>query len=139
MKRTDSARDLYRYLRDFTGFVYQNSTCPDKVELQKSMSKYVSKIRADIRKLSGEDPIEFPLTSNFRKHWDVDDDPSYTEYGILADMGDDEDVEQYIRDVVYIPEWSSPYDCTGRPFTMWCHWKRTPAGIAVVHRVCYDI
>ena len=94
----------------------------------------------------GSDPLRFSLRQHYfselnrcgvspwRTHytdWD-----SWKNYAVFADHGfTDAEIESILED-----EWieiHSAYDCTGKPFTHYVHWQRTPAGIAVV--VCMGL
>lgn len=86
------------------------------------------------------DPLSKPLTQEFRTIFD--EEGGYTEYGIVEEDGTettDEEIEEYIERCIKLPEINSPYDCTGQHFTRWVDYKRTPAGIAIVHSVGMDI
>ena len=63
----------------------------------------------------------------------------YKEYMIIDGNMTDNEVEEWIKDELYIPIVHSMYDCTGRWFTSSYHWKRCIAGIAIVHCVCCDV
>lgn len=63
------------------------------------------------------------------------------QYGFFngADM-DDDDVREYIDDNIRIRPPYSPYDCTGRPFTMYINWHRNPTGlISFVNHIGLDV
>lgn len=107
-------------------------------------------MKRQLRKAQKEnnDPLRWPLRNHFFSElavclppsavWRVHytDWDSWKKYAIFADNGySDEDIEEILKD-----EWveiHSPYDCTGKPFTHYVHWKRCPAGIAVV--VCMGL
>ena len=86
------------------------------------------------------DPLAKPMTQEFRTLFD--EEGGYTEYGIVEEDGTettDEEIEEYIEKCIKLQEINSPYDCTGQHFTRWVDYKRTPAGIAIVHSVGMDI
>ena len=63
----------------------------------------------------------------------------WTEYGLFdgAGMGDGE-VQEVIDEMRY--RVYSPYDCTGKPYTVWISWHRNPSGlISYIHRVGLDV
>lgn len=142
MSRNDHIRSLYHYMNDSVSFVLNNSTCTDPVKLRKSMQKLVRYYRDQIKSyyLERPDRLAKPLTEDSRFRYD-DDGEGYTEYLILPEDGytSDEEIRDYLDEYVKLPEICSPYDCTGKCFTMWISWKRTKAGIAVVHRVGLDV
>lgn len=65
-------------------------------------------------------------------------DDSVTEFAIARDCDwTDDDLRDLVND-----EWirvTGPYDCTGKWFTRNFHWKRTPAGVALIHTKGLDI
>lgn len=79
--------------------------------------------------------------------WDVPrrryDEESYLEYGFYQGMEEmtDAEINEFFNEsvAICIPGWMD-WDCTGRPFTVWLHWKRNPNGdVSFIHRVGYDI
>lgn len=103
---------------------------------------YVRKFRDEIKRLERTcvDPLEKPLTEAFRTLYD--EEGGYKEYGILPEDGTpttDDEIREYIEDNIKLPPIYSPFDCTGRHFTRWVDYKRTPAGIAIIHSVGMDI
>lgn len=85
------------------------------------------------------DPLAKPLTEEFRVLYD--EEGGYKEYAVLAEDGptSDDEIEDFIKYHVLLPEINSPYDCTGQHFTRWVYWKRKPAGIVIIHSVGLDI
>lgn len=104
------------------------------------------KVRADTKReyrakaKRFHDPLAKPLTEEPRTWYDPERDyESMSEYGIdpsLSDMTDDELREYFEEQEIHI---NSPYDCTGKIFTRWISWKRTPAGVSWVHRKGLDV
>jgi len=84
------------------------------------------------------DKLAASIREQPRCNWHSDGD-GYTEYAIWDGNMDDVEVEERIRDELYIPMVNSIYDCTGRFFTLWYDWKRCKAGIVVKHCVCLDV
>lgn len=63
---------------------------------------------------------------------------SWYEYCIFQDDGEtDEEIQDYVDSLVLHNY--SQYDCTGKPFTRWTHWKRVPAGIVIIHALGLDV
>ena len=86
---------------------------------------------------SGDDPLTYPLTVKTRFWAAADDYEGVTEYGIetsLIDAGDDE-IKKFINSL----EIHSAYGCSGKLVTSWISWKRTPVGVAIVHRKTLDV
>ena len=103
------------------------------------------KVRADTKRQYRaiakycHDPLAKPLTEAPRTRQDPDDWESMTEYGIdpgLSDYTDDELREFFAEQEIRI---LSPYDCTGKVFTRWITWKRTPVGVSWIHRKGLDV
>lgn len=68
-----------------------------------------------------------------------EDGEGWKEYGFFeAEDMTDEEINEYVEAMRV--EIHSPYDCTGKAFTMWIDWHRNPCGwISVVHRLCLDV
>ena len=108
--------------------------------------KYTEKIREELKRIDRNyiDPLQKPLTEDWRTY--VDDrgiDASGYDYRIKKvenpDEWTDDDIEEYIMCEVGYPPICGPYDCTGKRFTMWTSFKRTPAGIVMIHRWGTDL
>lgn len=89
------------------------------------------------------DPLRVPLTGGWRHVYD-DDYEGGKHFCLLPDRPEDpytdDEIREYIEDSdVYYGRVNSPYDCTGKRFTRWISWKRTPAGIALIHSWGLDI
>ena len=143
MKRTDSFRSIYETMIRMKKFIIENSGIKDPVELQKAMKPMIREYRDQINRINRHrvDPLEKPLTVEFRARYDEDGE-GCREYGILPEDGTettDEEIREYIRDYIELPEINSPYDCTGKRFTRWVDYKRTPAGIVIIHAIGLDI
>lgn len=107
-------------------------------EYGRDSDKYKHMKRAAKKALNRGETICPTLTEEARVRYSYDDE-FWTEYGFLSgtDYSDDE-VCEIIDDMRY--RICSPYDCTGKPFTMWIDWHRNPTGlISYVHRVGLDV
>lgn len=81
--------------------------------------------------LCGKDP--------WRRVYKKDDWESWYEYVIMPDWeGEPDEVIQEAVDELEVNIYS-PYDCTGKPFSSWIHWKRTKAGVVIVRHMCLDV
>ena len=143
MKRTDSFRSIYETMITLKGFILENSTCKNPVELQKAMRDMIHGYREQLHRINSHrvDPLEKPLTKEFRVRYDEDGE-GCKEYGILPEDGTettDDEIREYIKDYIELPPINSPYDCTGKRFTRWVDYKRTPAGIVIIHATGLDI
>ena len=81
--------------------------------------------------LCGKDP--------WRRIYREDNPESWYEYTIMPDFEEesDEEMQRSIDELeVHI---CSPYDCTGKPFTRFVHWKRTKAGVVIVRHMSIDV
>lgn len=89
--------------------------------------KHKVNVRAAMKKV--RDPLLFPLTKESRIHYPKDDYESWTEYGIYEDKGYSYEELKEFFDEQYV-DVRCDYSPTGRPYTRYIHWKRTPIGIA---------
>lgn len=96
-----------------------------------------------------------PLSASMRDHqwrdfWLCDKDPwrrvwnnddcweSWREYTIMPDCGwSDTDIQHSVDELEVTT--GSAYDCSGKPFSRFIHWKRTKAGIVIVRHMSIDI
>ena len=111
---------------------------------EKEVRKMFKKILAErVRKESSIDPYQISLKENSRKFVKLYD--GYIEYGFRKLYDEersmsDQELEKLVYDEYAIPEWHSPYDCTGRPFTEFISVHRNPCGlISIIHHVGYDV
>ena len=90
-----------------------------------------------------------PLTARGRVRWDEGDYcDSYTEYGFLSSSSGkpldgnkytDEEIREFIDDSMVMRIYS-PYDCTGKAFTVGVDWHRNPSGlISYKHYIGFDV
>ena len=111
---------------------------------EKEVRKMFKKILAErVRKESSIDPYQISLKENSRKFVKLYD--GYIEYGFRKLYDEersmsDQELEKLVYDEYAIPEWHSPYDCTGKPFTEFISVHRNPCGlISIIHHVGYDV
>lgn len=111
---------------------------------EKEVRKMFKKILAErVRKESSIDPYQISLMENSRKFVKLYD--GYIEYGFRKLYDEersmsDQELEKLVYDEIAIPEWHSPYDCTGRPFTEFISVHRNPCGlVSIVHHIGYDV
>ena len=88
---------------------------------------------------SGSDPLEKSLREEWRSYCPENDYETMYEYGILelCEADTDEDIEDYVKSLEVHN--TSPYDCSGKMCTRWISWRRTPVGLAIVHKLCLDV
>ena len=112
----------------------------DEKEVRRTFKKIVSE---RVRKESVGDPYQISLMVKPRKFVKLYD--GYIEYGIYELEEDqkslsDQELEKLVYDEYAIPEWHSPYDCTGRPFTEFISVHKNPCGmISIIHHVGFDV
>lgn len=135
-RRYDHVRSLYEVFHEMEKIVAEHGN-PDKIpELR---HKYMLKIREELKRADRyvKDPLEKPLTEEWRGQIDEEYGEDGKDYRILpvSDPDDwtDEEIEEYIMDEVGYPPICSPYDCTGKRFTAWTSWSRQPIGIVMIH------
>ena len=112
----------------------------DEKEVRRTFKKIVSE---RVRRENVGDPYQISLMEKPRKFVKLYD--GYIEYGIYELEEDqkslsDQELEKLVYDEIAIPEWYSPYDCTGKPFTEFISVHRNPCGlISIIHHVGYDV
>lgn len=111
---------------------------------EKEVRRTYKKIMAErVRKESVGDPYQISLMVKPRKFAKLYD--GYIEYGMYELDEDqkslsDQELQELVYDEFAIPEWHSPYDCTGRPFTEFISVHRNPCGlVSIVHHIGYDV
>ena len=83
----------------------------------------------------GYDPLAKSLREESRFLYRHDGESMY-EYGLAKWLDwTDDDIQRAVRDM----ERHSVYDCSGKMCTRWISWKRTPAGVAIVHAMVLDV
>lgn len=66
------------------------------------------------------------------------DGESWIEYVIFEDCGEsDDEIREYVASLERYNY--GLYDCTGKPFTRWIHWRRVLAGIVIIHALALDV
>lgn len=136
-KDIELASEIEKYFR-------ANSPATEE-QINKWRGREIRRIRDKIAKIDWEfpDPLEKPLTERWRGIMDDECGEFGYDYRIFPtenpDDWTDDDIEEYIRCEVGYPPINSPYDCTGRRFTMWTNWSRQPIGIVMVHRWGLDV
>lgn len=109
-------------------------------EVRRTFKKVVSE---RVLKESVGDPYQISLMVKPRKFVKLYD--GCIEYGIYELDEDqkslsDQELQELVYDEFAIPEWHSPYDCTGRPFTEFISVHRNPCGlVSIVHHIGYDV
>ena len=112
----------------------------DEKEVRRTFKKIVSE---RVRRENVGDPYQISLMEKPRKFVKLYD--GYIEYGIYELEEDqkslsDQELQKLVYDEHAIPEWHSPYDCTGKPFTEFISVHRNPCGlISIIHHVGYDV
>lgn len=134
MSQRDMLREIYELMlmlmKDYKG---------DKKD--PTFTKWIKRERDKIRSINAyfEDPLEKPMSKEWRHRYDEDGEGG-VDYIFVEDCGEtDEEIEDFVMYSVGYPPICSPYDCTGRRFTCGVDWKRTPGGIAIVHRWALDV
>lgn len=101
-------------------------------------------------KVAHNDPFEKSLRDHrWREFWLCGTDPwrrvyrddgeSWYEYVIMPDFKEESD-EEMQRNIDELKiEINGPYDCTGKPFSSYIHWKRTKAGVVIIRHMSLDI
>ena len=143
-------------LRRYEKVVIAMDVMANTVELIKKLNVdpelvkwYTDEQKKYIRKCLREIDRDFPdpLAKSIREGWrSIYEDKfgeSGTDFRIMpVEDGDDwtdEEIEEYIMDEVGCPPINSPYDCTGKKFTWYVDFKRTPAGIVMIHSWSVDV
>lgn len=107
------------------------------MELTKQQKRSIGRVFAKAKQWKKD-----PLANSIRREWrhsyskDGEEVYAYTIFDYLAHESD-EYINKFVED--YRIRINSPYDCTGKMFTMFLHWSRQPAGVVVVHEMGYDI
>lgn len=134
MSRYDRLRTEFEKLK------WAKDEIPQSVR-NKSVQEFVRMTRQNIHGLT--DALKDRLEKSISEDWRtliVNDGEGGVDYIIFQDDGEsDEEIQEYVDEEVGYAPINSPYDCTGRPFTWDKHWKRTPAGIVVIHRWAIDV
>lgn len=95
--------------------------------------KYVNKYHAD--------RLSVPVLNNKNVWRTVSDDngETGTDFIIIPDNGEtEEDIKEIVYDSVFCGYGDLLIDCTGKRCTRSWGYRRTPCGIAIIHRWCFD-
>lgn len=111
-------------------------------EYGRDSDKYKNMKRAAKKSLNRGDDYEWdsmidsPRSGCGDDNWDT-----MVQYGFFDGHNkSDADVREFIDEYIRIRPPYSPYDCTGRPFTMYVHWHRNPSGlISFVNHIGLDV
>ena len=142
LRRYEKIKDLMETEREMKELVRKHG---DPMRVDDIHNVYVRKIRDELKRIDRyyQDPLEKPLTSEWRTQVDDEYGEDGKDYRILVvkdpDDWTDEDIEEYIMDKVGYPPINSPYDCTGKRFTAWTSWSRQPIGIVMIHSWGLDV
>lgn len=130
----DTLRDQFEWLITVKEMCDEAGTCREKRQ------KHIRAIRDRIHELYNDDPLEKSLMAEEWRHYVREDGEGGADYIIFKDCGEtDDEIQKYVDEEIGYPPINSPYDCTGQRFTWDKHWKRTPAGIVIVHRWALDV
>ena len=96
------------------------------------------KMKQDIRLhyMVQTDKLAKSIRETWRRIWTGNE--SWCDYRILEDSSLTDDQLDEFAESIKVHNYSA-YDCTGRPFTCWVHWKRVPAGIVFIHAMAIDV
>lgn len=84
-----------------------------------------------------DDPLAKSLREESRFYYKNDGESMY-EYGLANWLHwKDDDIQRAVRDMERHN--TTPYDCSGKMCTCWISWKRTKAGVAIVHYMTLDV
>lgn len=112
------------------------ATCWTDILKQKRYRKALSKI---MRKKGRCDSLSRSLREEPRFCYPYEDGETVIEYGFLP--GDNNYTEEDLKEIIddMWMEINSPYDCTGKWFSISIRFKKTPVGIAYVHKKGMDV
>lgn len=143
-RRYDDLRKDIELANEIEQYIRTNSPATEE-QINGWRKKEIRRIRDKIAQIDREfpDPLEKPLTERWRGTIDEDCGESGYDYRILPtenpDDWTDDDIDEYIMCEVGYPPINSPYDCTGKRFTMWTSWSRQPIGIVMIHAWGLDV
>lgn len=132
MSRNGILRNKFSFLKLIKEVVKKSGT-----EMQNG--RHIAEIRREIKALYSEDPLALPMTEEWRHQFSRDGELG-VDYKIYPDIWkNDEEIQSFVDENIGYTPYYSQYDCTGRPFTYDKYWKRTPAGIVIIHRWGLDV
>lgn len=129
LKSYNDVRDMYASMHRTAQITGQPLTQDDYDEMRRSARV--------VYRRPAYDPLQRPLTDGWRTHSD-DNGESGTDYRILREYPDqpwtDDEIEEYVLDSeVYYGRGRYDFDCSGERFTRSWDYRRTPAGIVLLH------
>ena len=104
--------------------------------ISKTRARRLARLMYEAENRREREQIKAPLYACDRVRYN--DDDTRTEYGFFVGTGwTDDEIKEELELMKY--EINSPYDCTGRPYTIIIKWHRNPSGlISYVHWIGYD-
>ena len=135
MSTREMLRGKYGWIAELKRFAAEN-----KIDDRK-MTDAIRRERKEIHRieLDQTDPLFVSMKDGWR-HGISEDGETGFDYCICQDCGESVDeIREWAECEVGYPEINSPYDCTGRRFTMYILVKKVPVGFAVVHRWALDV
>lgn len=101
------------------------------------MARLKRHYREILRRVQSEDYLTQSLQDGMVRVCYEENGEYSTEYMILKGEYTPHDIHEIVDS-----HWmtvNSPYDCTGRPFTVDIHAKQTPVGLVFIHRMGLDV
>lgn len=124
------------------GAVWNTALAYFAEEYGRDSDKYRNMKRAAKKDLNCGDNYEWgSLVDSPRSGCGGDDLDTMVQYGFFdGHKMSDADVREFINEYIRIPLPYSPYDCTGRLFTVYVSWHRNPTGlISFVNHIGIDV
>lgn len=81
------------------------------------------------------------LIDSWHRHYDTECGEYWKEYGLCEFPDDytDKEIQEYLYEELWMSI-HSPYDCTGKAFTICIDWHRNPNGmVSVIHHIGLDV
>lgn len=129
--------DRFDFARDLASLLYGKSGKELREKNPQGGAKVRRMYREELRKVQSDDRLRLGLRDGVvRVRYDEDGEGS-TEYGILKGSYTPHEIQELVDE-----NWMtirSPYDCTGRTFTVDIHARQTPAGLVFIHRMGLDV
>ena len=131
---TEDARKAYSALRLYTEM---RPYARDAALLDETLAG----IKRNIRKWAHRDGMEdVGMGFKVSRHAICGDFDGYTEVVSIPKVFDtEESAREFFDEFLYIESPNSIYDCTGRPFTSWCHLFKRRGQFWAYHRVAFDV
>ena len=124
-------RSLWQLMHDED--LVKSANCKNSQAIANTKRLY----RQELRKVQGEDPLRCSILCGAVRRKVGRWDEGFTEYRILQGEWTPEEIRDAIEEA-----WisvNSPYDCTGRLFTVDIHARQTPVGLVWIHRMGVDV